>query len=324
MRSWRYQRSVRRGDPPDQPAVGGRRAVPLVQHGAPRHAPRAVLRGRARRAWRGARGGPSPPARRRPCPVRPCAPACRGRRHRPAAGRCPTPRRTAQRHPARRRRNAMLQPTPIDGSNGRSGRSARSSRSGAPALEEPAAPLERRLRLRRQDERHHAAGDGNGIGVGGERPGQRAQPRRLDDDVVVDERDDVAAARRHGPVAGDVEPGHRLAAPRRRRASGATPAGSSSSDALSTTSIDASTSSPAISTAMPGSPAGSAPSSSGRLRVHTADRDRHGRRARPRAAAHHGGLDDVVERAGRRGAGLARTPSRPARRRPGRSPAPDR
>ena len=84
-------------DPSDQPAVGGRVAVPLVQHGAPRHAPRAVLGGerverravlvadhRSRLVDDRARAGP-------------CAPACRGRRHRPAAVRCPAPRRTARR-----------------------------------------------------------------------------------------------------------------------------------------------------------------------------------------------------------------------------------
>ena len=49
-------------------------------------------------------------------------------------------------------RNAMLQPTPINGSNGRSGRNVVSSRPAPPALEEPAALLERGLRLGRHGE----------------------------------------------------------------------------------------------------------------------------------------------------------------------------
>ncbi len=84
-------------------------------------------------------------------------------------------------------------------------------RAGDPTLEEPATSLERGLRLGRQGEGGDASGDGNGIGVGGERPAQRAQPRRLDDDIVVGEHDDVTAAGRDGAVAGDVQPGHRLA-----------------------------------------------------------------------------------------------------------------
>ena len=109
-----------------------------------------------------------------------------------------------------RRRNAMLAPVPNEPVGAVAGRHGpapppRRACGACGAAGEAAVALEQALRAGLELERHDQAGDRPGVGVVAEHGGQRLDPVGVDHDVVVGEREDLAARLPDGTVPRPVE-----------------------------------------------------------------------------------------------------------------------